>query len=63
MTFYLHTQRETGTGTQTLCKINGAARCSDSEEGDHPVSFTEEEDKAATGQTGPGMLIHLVSRV
>lgn len=43
-----HAQRETGTGAQLLWKINGAARCRDSGEGDQlMVLFTMlEEDKA-----------------
>lgn len=42
-------KEETGTGAQLLWKINGAARCRDSGEGDQPmVLFTMlEEDKAA----------------
>lgn len=57
------TQRETGTGAQLLRKINGAARCRDSGEGDQPmVLFTKlGEDKAAVegakGQTQAGVLI------
>ncbi|CAB1455948.1 unnamed protein product [Pleuronectes platessa] len=41
--------KETGTGAQLLWEINGAARCRDSEEGDHPgLLFTAvEEDKVA----------------
>lgn len=45
----VQTQRETGTGAQLLWKINGPARCRDSEKGDHPMLLliTEEKDKAA----------------